>query len=269
MLVVDLVQRVREALSSASPSAHDPEILQFLEVMSPYSEISLNTFQELVAKIKKPKIVKPKKTPEELSAEALAKAQAKIEAARLKAEEKAKQKVDAAKAKADAAEAKKAAAAEAKQKAADAKKQAAEAKKQAAEDKKAEDAKAKADAAEAKKQAAEAAKAEKKAKAEADKIAKKEEAERQQLANMNEAAQSAIDGIQALLMRFRNGNVPREAVEAELAKLEPLKAPQLLVVARSLNADATLTDKSPRAKILKQLTEMVMRVWKTSDNVNH
>jgi hypothetical protein len=40
-------------------------------------------------------------------------------------------------------------------------------------------------------------------------------------------------------------------------------------VAQALNADATLTEDSPKGKILKQVSEMVRRVWKTSDNVNN
>ena len=60
-----------------------------------------------------------------------------------------------------------------------------------------------------------------------------------------------------------------EIADEQLNKLKPLTAPQLLQIAQALNSDATLTEKSPKAKILKQITEMVRRVWKTSDNVNH
>jgi hypothetical protein len=83
------------------------------------------------------------------------------------------------------------------------------------------------------------------------------------------SSQSAVDGIKSLTPLFRQGNVPRETVEAELTRLDKLSAAELLDVAKQVNADATLTAKSSASKIRKQIKDSVLQVWRTSDNVNH
>jgi len=108
-------------------------------------------------------------------------------------------------------------------------------------------------------------KAEKQAKKQSDKKAKSDA----DFANETAAVETSVGSLRALLQRFKSGNVPEEAVDAELAGLKTLNGPQLFRVAQAVNSDATLTESTPKAKILKQISEMVMQVWKTSDNVNH
>lgn len=79
----------------------------------------------------------------------------------------------------------------------------------------------------------------------------------------------AVDAWREVFPKFRKGGVPKAEIDNVIEKLEELGRSQLLEAAKAMNADATLTPKTPRAKILKQVTEMVMRVWKTSDNVRH
>ena len=112
-------------------------------------------------------------------------------------------------------------------------------------------------------------KAEKKLRDDEAKRLAKARIEDEKIAGADRAVQALIDDLRALLMRFRGGNVPQEAVDGQLGRLNALSAPQLLRVARALNSDATLTEKSTKAKVLKQVAEMIRRVWKTSDNVNH
>jgi hypothetical protein len=83
------------------------------------------------------------------------------------------------------------------------------------------------------------------------------------------AAQKALVANKAILEAFRGGNVPREDVEEAIATLEKLTRSELLEVAKGLDAAATLTDKTPASKVREQIKNMVLRVWKTSDNVNH
>lgn len=77
--------------------------------------------------------------------------------------------------------------------------------------------------------------------------------------------------VKALLARFRDerGGVPEADVNAVTDDLKSLSGPDLFELAKAVNADATLSEKSPKGKILKQVTDMVRRVWKTSDNVNN
>jgi hypothetical protein len=82
------------------------------------------------------------------------------------------------------------------------------------------------------------------------------------------AVRKAVIDNKALLEGLRGGNMPKESVDGALSSLEQLDGPQMFEVARALNASATLTDKTPKPKIKKQIEEMVRRVWKTSDNVN-
>ena len=98
---------------------------------------------------------------------------------------------------------------------------------------------------------------------------KKAQEEERKQAEADKAVNEVILELKAVEARFRNGNVPAEVVNAPLEKLKALKALQLLTVARALDAAATLTEKTPKAKILKVITEMIRRAWKTSDNVHH
>lgn len=151
-------------------------------------------------------------------------------------EEKQREKEEAAREKAEAAEAKRIAAEEAKR--------------------------AKAEEAARKKQEA-------KRLTEEEKRRKKAQEEERKQAEADKAVNEVILELKAVEARFRNGNVPAKVVNAPLEKLKALKAPQLLTVARALDAAATLTEKTPKAKILKVITEMIRRAWKTSDNVHH
>lgn len=286
MLVESLSRSLHEAIASlrsAAPNAKvETDLEKIAELLAPHAAIALDDFALMLSKVKKPK--PPKKTSEEKAAEMKAKADAKLQAA---AEKQAKKEADAA-AKIEAkrqAAADKIAKKEADKKAIEdakiAKKEAeAAAKAKAAADKIAEkeaQKKAKADAKEAdklaKKAAAAAAKeAAKEAKAAA-KLAAKGAAKTPKTDAEIEAdgkvVDHAVNKLNALLQRFTHGNVPEDAVNAELDHLKTLDGPQLFRVAQAVNSDATLTESSPKAKILKQLEEMVLQVWKTSDNVNH
>jgi len=245
MTVEFLAQRIRDLLKFAEsqPSAADDGLIKFLDVLGPLGQHSIDDFLVLLAKLKKPKAPaaprKPKKSAAEIEAERRAKAAQKVELARSKAEAKARAEAEKLVAKAAEARAK----AEAKIAAENEKRRGAEvaAQEKAAAKLRAED--------------------EKRQQKVLDDGRRREEA--------GKAVRDSIDELRALLMRFRGGNVPKDAVDPPLEKLASLKAPELLAVARALNADATLTEKSTKAKILKQLTEMIRRVWKTSDNVNH
>ena len=218
------------------------EVLHRIEAaLQPFLGLTLEVFADLLGKVKKPKAPpKPKKTGEEKAAEKAEKADAKRAA---QAAEKTR-KADEARQKKDAAAAAKVAAREA---------AAAEklAKKDAA-------VRAKLDAKEAAKADAAAAKAAKK-RADADAKA----------APLQEAAKVVADDLDALIKTFSGGGVPKAAVDAGLATLKPLGKAQLLHVARLLAADAGLTESSTKPQIVKALQTMVLRVWKTSDNVNH
>ena len=84
-----------------------------------------------------------------------------------------------------------------------------------------------------------------------------------------EAAKEAAAHIDGMLTRMAGGGFPKAALDAGLAKLDALDQAQLLHAAKLLEIDAGLTAKTPRAKVLKQIGDMVARVWKTSDNVTH
>jgi flagellar biosynthesis GTPase FlhF len=124
---------------------------------------------------------------------------------------------------------------------------------------------------EKKQKAAEAAnaKAAKKLKEYQEKAAKKAEQERLKQEAAERPVKEAVLAIEGIQERFREGNVPESAVNAALDTLTPLKGAQLYGVAQALNAAAGLTPKSTKPKILKQIREMVLRVWKMSDSVNN
>jgi len=278
MLVESISRSLRDALTHIQATAPNAEteagVHKFLELLEPHAALSVDDFTVMLSKVKKPKAPpKPKKTPEEKLAEADAKAAAKVAAKQAKDDEKAAAKIKAAADKIADKEAKKKAIEDAKLKAAADKIADKEAKKKAIEDAKI----AKKDAAEAakiaKKYAAAAAKLANKQEAEAEKQAKKQSDKKAKsdadFANETAAVETSVGSLRALLQRFKSGNVPEEAVDAELAGLKTLNGPQLFRVAQAVNSDATLTESTPKAKILKQISEMVMQVWKTSDNVNH
>jgi len=278
MLVESISRSLRDALTHIQSTAPNAEteagVHKFLELLEPHAALSVDDFTVMLSKVKKPKAPpKPKKTPEEKLAEADAKAAGKVAAKQAKDDEKAAAKIKAAADKIADKEAKKKAIEDAKLKAAADKIADKEAKKKAIEDAKI-----------AKKDAAEAAKIAKKYDAAAAKLANKQEAEAEKqakkqsdkkaksdadYANETAAVETSVGSLRALLQRFKSGNVPEEAVDAELAGLKTLNGPQLFSVAQAVNSDATLTESTPKAKILKQISEMVMQVWKTSDNVNH
>ena len=256
MLVESISRSLRDALTHIQSTAPNAEteagVHKFLELLEPHAALSVDDFTVMLSKVKKPKAPpKPKKTPEEKLAEADAKAAGKVAAKQAKDDEKAAAKIKAAADKIADKEAKKKAIEDAKI----AKKDAAEAAKIA------------------KKYAAAAAKLANKQEAEAEKQAKKQSDKKAKsdadYANETAAVETSVGSLRALLQRFKSGNVPEEAVDAELAGLKTLNGPQLFRVAQAVNSDATLTESTPKAKILKQISEMVMQVWKTSDNVNH
>jgi len=100
-------------------------------------------------------------------------------------------------------------------------------------------------------------------------------------------AADSISAIQGLLQKFRSvgrltsreydkmiesGNdisPTSEEVNGHLGNLNKLNASDLLSVARAVNAHATLTEKTPKAKIVKQISDMVRSVWKGSQNIHH
>ena len=82
-------------------------------------------------------------------------------------------------------------------------------------------------------------------------------------------AKEAADHINQMMGEFAGGGTPKAAVDAGLAKLDGLDQGQLYHAAKLMDVDAGLTPNSPRAKIAGQIHDMVRRVWKTSDNVNH
>lgn len=82
-------------------------------------------------------------------------------------------------------------------------------------------------------------------------------------------ALAAAAEVQTLLDSFRGGGVPKAKVDAGLARLKSLGKPQLLHVAKLLDADTGLNVKSSKPVITKAIESLVMLVWKTSDNVNH
>lgn len=245
MTVEALAQRIRDLLKFAEsqPSAADEGLIELLDVLGPLGQHSIGDFLALLAKLKKPKAPaaprKPKKSAQEIEAERLAKEAQKAELARSKAEAKARAEAEKLAAKAAEARAK-----------GDAKIAAETEKRRKAE-------------------VAAQEKATAKLRAEEEKRQQKKLDEERQREEAGKAVRDAIDELRALLMRFRGGNVPKDAVDRPLEKLKAMKAPDLLAIARALNADATLTEKSTKPKILKQITEMIRRVWKTSDNVNH
>ncbi len=218
------------------------DVLHRIEAaLHPFLGLTLEAFAELLGKVKKPKAPpKPKKTDEEKAAEKAEKAEAK----RAAREAEKTRKADAAKQKKDDAVAAKLAAKEHAAAAKSAKKVADAAAKVAAKDA------AKADATAAKS-----------AKKTADADAK--------IAPLLEAAKVVADDLRVLMTTFGGGGVAKATVDAGLAALLPLSKPQLLHVARLLESDAGLSETTSKPQLIKALQTMVLRVWKTSDNVNH
>ena len=228
------------------------ELHRIEAALQPFLGLSLEAFAELLGKVKKPKAPpKPKKTDEEKAAEKAEKAEGK----RIAKEAEKTRKADEVKRKKDEAAAAKRAHKEAESAAKLAKKASdAEAKRVAVE---AEKARKAGEAQRKKDDAAEVKRRQKEADAEA------------KVAPLLQAAKLVADGLHALLGSFSGGGVSKPTVDAELAKLQPLSKSQALHVAKQLDSDAGLTDKSSKAQIVKALQTMVLRVWKTSDNVNH
>lgn len=87
-----------------------------------------------------------------------------------------------------------------------------------------------------------------------------------------ESVNAATTGIQSLFQRFReyaqsrdhNQSPLQEEVDTALDRLKDLDSAQLLNVAKAVNAAATLTERTPKEKIRKQIAEMVNRVWKSA-----
>ncbi len=83
-----------------------------------------------------------------------------------------------------------------------------------------------------------------------------------------------VNRMHGLMGKFREaflsqGSTPPEEVEAHLSHLHTHTGPELYHIAKALNAHATLSEKTPKAKIIKQVSEMIRRTWKTSESVNH
>ena len=229
-------------LPAADGAAVPRDVLHRIEAaLHPFLGLTLEAFAELLGKVKKPKAPpKPKKTDEEKAAEKAEKAEAK----RVAREAEKTRKADEAKRKKDDAVAAKLAA-----------------KERAAVEKV-----AKATAAKAAKVAAkDAAKAD----ATAAKLAKKTADAGEKAAPLLEAAKVVADDLRELTRRFTGGGVAKATVDAGLAALQPLSKVQLLHVARLLESDAGLSETTSKPHLIKALQTMVLRVWKTSDNVNH
>lgn len=241
MLVEELLRRLRELLSSApvkSDPGVDEEISKLFAAMSHFGTSSVDDFIPFLAVAKLP-ARRATKSSADLERVRLEKEAKKVEAARLKTEAKRRAEAEIIAKKAEGARLK---------------------------------SEHKARAAEAKRQktllAAQEKLAAKHRVEEANKLRKEQEV--QQLRDTeSQALRASIDELRNLLLRFRGGNVPKDAVDSPLDKLKSRSAIQLLDIAKALNADATLTEKSTKQKILKQITAMVLRVWKTSDNVHH
>lgn len=75
-------------------------------------------------------------------------------------------------------------------------------------------------------------------------------------------AASVTVSLKNVLHKLRGLDVQPGEVEGELKKLDGMSAPDLLAVARDLNMDATLSDKTPANKIRKQIKEQVNAVHK-------
>lgn len=73
----------------------------------------------------------------------------------------------------------------------------------------------------------------------------------------------ATASIKDILHKIRGYDIDQGEVKASLDKLDSMSAPHLLEVANSIDAGTGLTLKSPKAKILKQVKEMVVRAQKS------
>ncbi len=73
----------------------------------------------------------------------------------------------------------------------------------------------------------------------------------------------ATASIKDVLHKIRGYDIDPGEVKATLDKLDSMSAPHLLEVANSLDAGTGLTPKSPKAKVLKQVKEMVVRAQKS------
>ncbi len=248
--VKNLFHRLAKLPSHDGHEAPSHEVLHTIETaLHPYLDLSLEAFAELLSKVKKPK--PPKKTAEEKAAEKAAKASEKLAAKAAKAEETKRLKAE------KAAETLAAKEADKQRKAAD--KIAA---KEAAKQSKI-----------AEKEAEKARKVEWAAQGRiaklADTEAKKANAIAEKIAAEARLAESVGRELQALVGTFTGGGVPKATVDEGLAKLKLLGKPQLMIVAKQLNADAGLDEESSKGKISKAIETSVLRLWKTSDNVTH
>ena len=226
-----LFEQIGQRLHDAGADYEREQFSRLSAQLKPYADMAWETFLVQLAKVKK-----PAKSAAEKEAEKQAKAEL---AAKAKAEKKAE------------ADAKKA---EEKQRKADEK---AEQKKQA-EVQKASEKLRKAEEAAAAKERAKLAKA-----------AEKAEAEQQKLESLDRAARQAADVLQKLIVGFPGGGTSKEQVDVALEVLKQLNKEQLMIVAKIVEADGGLGEKSTKAKIAKQIDTAIHRRWKTSHNVLH
>jgi flagellar biosynthesis GTPase FlhF len=229
--VHDFFEKISRHLHASGAESDGHHLAQLAEKLQPYSGMSWDVFLAQLGKVKK-----PPKTQEEKDAEKRAKAELAA-----KAKEEKKAAADAAK----AAE---------KQRKADEK---AELKKQA-DEKKAAEKQRKADAAAKAKEDAKAAKAQAKI-----------EAEKQKQDDLAQQARLAADHLKRFVDSMIGGTRNKEDVDAALAPLADFNKDQLMIVAKALDSDGGLTDKSTKAAIKKQLESNIRRLWKTSHNVLH
>lgn len=232
MRVEEFSHLIHSVAEQSGPAAPAVDVLGRIEAfLKPYLDLTLEAFADLLAKVKRPK--PPARPRGKSEAQKQAEAQ-KNEAKRVKAEEA----VEAKRLKAEAAD--------------EAKRQ-----KEAAKSRLADEKRAKAAAAAGEKSRLAKEKADKKA---ALPVLTSEE---------QQAAMAVAAGVQTLLNSFYGGGVPKAKVDAGLALLKPLGKPQLLHVAKMLDADTGLSARSSKPVITKAIHSLVMLVWKTSDNVNH
>jgi membrane protein involved in colicin uptake len=226
-----LFEKISQHLHVAGAESEREQFARLQHQLLQYSGMGWDLFLTQLAKVKK-----PVKTAEEKEAEKRAKAE---QAAKAKEEKKA------------AADAKKA---EEKQRKADEKTEL----KRTAESQKAAEKQRKSDEAVAAKERAKEAKAQEKL-----------DAEKKKQDELADNAQQVANELKGFVDQLPGGKTTAEELEKTLEPLKHLDKQQLMIVAKALDSDGGLTEKSTKAKIAKQLETNIRRLWKTSHNVLH
>ncbi len=230
-MTVATVKSFFESLRNSATDMDRDQLEQLAEQLQPYSGMAWDLFLAQLAKVKK-----PAKTLEEKEAEKRAKAEL---ADRAKVEKKA------------AADAKKAEEKQRKEQEKAEQKRLVEAQKAAEKLRKADEAVA------AKLKAKEA------------KTQEKLDAEKKKQNELADKAQQEANELKRFVEQLPGGKTTVEELEKALEPLKILDKQQLMIVAKTLDSDGGLTEKSTKAKIAKQLETNIRRLWKTSHNVLH